>query len=141
MESPTGQPQQSPYRPGMPDRRRRKPDVWARVFRWITWLVYPLLLVVVLVFLTLADAHSRKNQLAQIDRAVAAADVGGDLNLSPLVPILIAGLAVGVVGLALSRVRARRRHDYNYKTQLVLIVLSAGGLLIYFILQRLGIIG
>ncbi len=141
MEPIPGQSQQTPYRPGMPDRRQRKPDVWARVFRWITLLVYPLLLVVVLVLLTLADSQSRKNQLEKIDQAVAATDTVGGLNLSPLVPILIAGLAIGVVGLALSRVRARRRHDYNYKTQLVLIILSAGGLLIYFILQSLGVIG
>ena len=45
MEPVVGQSQPTPYKPGMPDRRHRKPDVWARVFRYLTVLVYPLMII------------------------------------------------------------------------------------------------
>ena len=44
-------------------------------------------------------------------------------------------MLIGAVGLALSRLRARRRSDYNYKTQLILVILSVGGLVAFFLLR------
>ena len=63
---------------------------------------------------------------------VPAGERAASAGLQAFLPIMLAGLAIGVLGLLLSRKRARRRSDYNYQTQLILIILSVGGLLIYF---------
>ena len=52
-----------------------------------------------------------------------------------MLPLLLAGVLIGVVGLVLSRKRARRRFDYNYQTQLLLVILSVGGLAVFFFLR------
>lgn len=140
MDQAAGNGNRVKYKPGMPDRRQKKPDVWERVFRYLTLLVYPILVICVFAFLALADAQQRRNQLRQIDQAAASADVDS-AGMAVLLPILVMGLAIGVAGLVLGRVRARRRSDYNYQTQLILVILSVGGLLIYFILGRYGILG
>ena len=49
-------------------------------------------------------------------------------------------VAFGIGGMALSKFRARRRSDYNYQTQLLLIILSVGGLLVFFALQKAGVL-
>lgn len=140
MENPIEQTQQpEPSPTGRQDRRSRKPDLWARVFRYVTLLVYPLLLICVLISLALVNVEQRKSVLNQMDQTVATEEVAS-LDLSPLVPILLAGLVIGIVGLGLSRIRARRRSDYNFRTQLILILLSAGGLLFYYLLQHFGVI-
>lgn len=134
---PTQSPEPSPT--VFHDRRSRKPDLWARVFRYVALLVYPLLLICVLAALALVNTEQRKSVQEKMDQTVATEEVAS-LDLSPLVPILLAGLVIGVAGLALSRFRARRRSDYNYRTQLSLVLLSAAGLLLYYLLQHVGVI-
>ena len=56
-------------------------------------------------------------------------------DLFTVLPLLLAGLLIGAAGLVLSRKRARRRWDYNCQTQLALVLLSAGGLAVFFILR------
>ncbi len=132
--------QGAPYKKGMPDRRQNKPDIWAKIFRYVTLLVYPVLVICLFAFLSLADAQQRKHQLMQIDQSAATAEAAGGAGMHSLLPILAAGLAIGIAGLVLGRIRARRRSDYNFQTQLILVILSAGALLIYFILAQQGII-
>ena len=134
METPAaGQAPQVPYRPGMPDRRQRKPDVWARVFRWVTLLVYPLLVVFFFLFFGLASADHNKEMALKIGAQETQA--GPSMDLYTVLPLLVAGLAIGAVGLVLSRKRARRRSDYNFKTQLILVMLSVGGVVIFFLVR------
>ena len=135
MEPSAGQsqPQQVPYRPGMPDRRQRKPDAWALVFRWVTLLVYPLLVVFFFIFFGVASADH--NQEMAIKIGAEEAQKGPGMDLYTVLPLLVAGLAIGAIGLVLSRKRARRRSDYNFKTQLILVILSVGGLVVFFLLR------
>lgn len=134
MDTPAaGQSPQVPYRPGMPDRRQRKPDVWARVFRWVTLLVYPLLVVFFFLFFGLASADHNKEMALKI--GAQGTSTGPSMDLYTVLPLLIAGLAIGAAGLVLSRLRARRRSDYNFKTQLILVILSVGGLVVFFLLR------
>ena len=134
METPapnaTTEPSPTPYKPGMPDRRKRKPDPWARVFRYMTLLIYPVLIAYVLIFVGVASEDQRAAMAKQIGQT--AGERAASAGLQAFLPIMLAGLAIGVLGLLLSRKRARRRSDYNYQTQLILIILSVGGLLIYF---------
>ena len=136
MEPTAGQPQsqQTPYRPGMPDRRKRKPDAWALAFRWVTLLVYPLLVVFFFIFFGVASADHNKDLAIKIG-AEAAPKSGGGMDLYTVLPLLGAGLLIGAIGLVLSRKRARRRSDYNYQTQLILVILSVGGLAIFFLVR------
>jgi len=115
------------------ERRQRKPDVWARVFRYLTVLVYPLLLIYFLVFVELADTIERSKVAKQIGLTSTAAP--RHMGLDVLLPIMIAGVVIGAIGLILSFKRARRRSDYNYQTQLFLTIVSAGGLVVYFLLR------
>ena len=135
MEPSAVQPQQVPYRPGMPDRRKRKPDLWALVFRWVTLLVYPLLIVFFFIFFGVASADHNKELALKIGGEAAQASRSTDLQLYTLLPLLVAGLLLGASGLVLSRLRARRRSDYNYQTQLILVILSVGGLVVFFLLR------
>ena len=138
MDAPAGQAQQVPYRPGMPDRRKRKPDAWAVAFRWLSLLVYPVLIVCVFTFVAVADLQQRSAMAQQMGQEPAAQSAG--IGLKTLLPLLLAGLAIGIGGMVLSKFRARRRSDYNYQTQLLLVVLSVGGLLVFFALQKAGVL-
>ncbi len=136
MEPTVGQAQQAPYRPGMPDRRQRKPDIWARIFRYLTLLVYPLLIVFLFIFFGEASTDYTQNVSKEMFGVAAPSPVGGGhMDLYTLLPLLVAGVLIGVIGLVLSRKRARRRTDYNYQTQWMLVILSVGGLVIYFLLR------
>ncbi|MGD9781024.1 MAG: hypothetical protein AB7V14_02595 [Kiritimatiellia bacterium] len=128
------QPQQVPYRPGMPDRRQRKPDVWAQVFRWVTLLVYPLLVVFFFIFFGVASADHNQELAVKIG-GEAVQRGGSNVDLYTVLPLLGAGALIGVVGIVLGRKRARRRSDYNYKTQLMLVILSVVGLVLFFLLR------
>ncbi|NCA81978.1 MAG: hypothetical protein EOM72_04460 [Opitutae bacterium] len=133
MEPAVGQSQPAAYKPGMPDRRRRKPDAWARVFRYLTVLVYPLLIIYFLVIVSLGDSLQRSKVTQNIDAVSTEAVRSGGGHA--ILPIMVAGVAVGAIGLILSFKRARRRSDYNYQTQLFLTLLSAGGLVVYFLFR------
>lgn len=126
---------QAPYRPGMPDRRHHKPDLWAVMFRVITLLVYPLLIVFLFIFFGVASADHSRGIAVQMGVPAPATIPNGHVGLYTLLPLLLAGILVGATGLVLSRKRARRRFDYNYQTQLLLVILSVGGLAIFFVLH------
>ena len=138
MDTSAEQAPQGPYRPGMPDRRKRKPDAWAVAFRWLSLLVYPVLIVCVFIFVAMADVQQRSAMAQQIGLDPAAQSAG--IGLKSLLPLLLVGLVIGVGGMALSKFRARRRSDYNYQTQLLLIILSVGGLLVFFALRKAGVL-
>ena len=133
MDSSVGQSQPAPFKPGMPDRRQRKPDVWSRVFRYLTVLVYPLMIVYFLVFAALGDRIQRGKIDGTAEQAPAEV-VRGNGGYA-ILAIMVAGVAIGAIGLFLSFKRARRRSDYNYQTQLLLVILSVGGLAIFFVLH------
>ena len=116
----------------MPDRRQRKPDVWSRVFRYLTVLVYPLMIVYFLVFAALGDRIQRGKIDGTAEQAPAEV-VRGNGGYA-ILAIMVAGVAIGAIGLFLSFKRARRRSDYNYQTQLFLTLLSAAGLVVYYLL-------
>lgn len=135
MEPSAVQPQQVPYRPGMPDRRKRKPDLWALVFRWVTLLVYPLLIVFFFIFFGVASADHNQELAVKIGGGAVQPSSASNMRLYTLLPLLVAGALIGATGLVLSRLRARRRSDYNYQTQLILVILSVGGLIVFFLLR------
>lgn len=126
---------QAPYRPGMPDRRHHKPDLWAVMFRVITLLVYPLLIVFLFIFFGVASADHSRGIAVQMGVPAPATIPNSHVDLYTLLPLLLAGILVGATGLVLSRKRARRRFDYNYQTQLLLVILSVGGLAIFFVVH------
>lgn len=136
MDTPVGQVYQ--YRPGMPDRRKRTPDAWASAFRWISALIYPLLVICVFVFVAMTDSQKRAALAQQMGQAPA--EWGAGIGLKTLLPLLLVGLAIGIGGMVLSKFRARRRSDYNHRTQLLLIVMSVIGLLAFFALQKFNVI-
>ena len=131
MDSTVGQSKPAAFKSGMPDRRQRKPDVWARVFRYLTVLVYPLMIIIFLIFAALGDGLQRSKIGQTADQA--AAEVARSKGGTAIVAIMLAGVAIGAIGLFLSFKRARRRSDYNYQTQLFLTLVSASGLVIYYL--------
>ena len=132
MDQSDGHGQPVPNRPFV-DRRQKKPDVWSRVFRYLAVLVYPLLLIYFFFFLELADSFEQSNVAKQIGKT--AAEVPQSLGLEAfLLPTLIAGAVIGATGLILSFKRARRQSDYNYRTQLFLVILSVVGLAVFYLI-------
>jgi hypothetical protein len=121
------------YAPGM-DRRQRKPDVWSRVLRYVTLFVYPILIINLFIFAAIAS-EEQKAGMAQQKGWIAAQDVSNWVSLNAFLPIMLAGALIGMVGLFLSRKRARRRYDYKFQNQLILIVLSAAGLVAYLLVR------
>ncbi|HPT16397.1 MAG TPA: hypothetical protein PK388_03860 [Kiritimatiellia bacterium] len=134
MERTTDRPPSIAFQPGMPDRRRGKPDAWSVVFRLLTLLVYPLLVVFLFIFFGVASQDHSRALAMQFGRSDGAGSVS-HADLYAVLPLLLAGLLIGAAGLVLSRKRARRRWDYNCQTQLALVLLSAGGLAVFFILR------
>ncbi len=133
---PSVRPATSGYKPGMPDRRHRQPDIWARIFRYLTVLIYPLLIVFFFIFFGIASSdHSQAVAAQLVGPAAPEAASKNPVDWGVFLPILIAGALIGTTGLVLSRKRARRRSDYNYQTQCLLTILSVGGLAIFFLLR------
>ena len=118
---------------GMSDRRKREPDGWARLFRHLTLVIYPALILYVLLFAALANAAQRAALAKPFGQTLA--ERAGSAGLRAFLPIMFSGVLIGALGVALSHRRSRRRFDYNYQTQVGLLILSAGGLLIYFLLR------
>ena len=145
----SGQPPKSHFS----ERRQRKPDAWRRTLNYLTYLVYPLLLVNVFVFMGLAGesqktaaamrmeqaAAGSASQTAQIPQKPAAADataperVSGWVHLHAFLPLMIVGVGIGGAGIVLDRKRARRRSDSSLMTPLMLIVLSVVGMFLFFL--------
>lgn len=130
------------------ERRQRKPDAWSRVLRGLAFLVYPILIINLFIFAAIAGEAQKHEVVAQMRQpapgmapAFAAQNAAmarmamqnfcGWINLYAFLPIMTAGLVVGIGGLFLSRKRARRRSDYKFQNQLILILLSVTGLVIY----------
>lgn len=139
------------------DRRQRQEDVWARALRSIVNFTYILLFVNLLIFLGIASREYNRANRAKIAAAAQAQAAAGGASvvqqdaalpadqaepepmdrsayLRVYLPILGAGLVVGVAGIFIHRKRTRRRSDRHYQGQLLCIVLSVVGLLLYFIL-------
>ena len=94
-----------------------------------------LLIVFLFIFFGVASADHSRGIAVQMGVPAPATIPNGHVGLYTLLPLLLAGILVGATGLVLSRKRARRRFDYNYQTQLLLVILSVGGLAIFFVLH------
>lgn len=140
------------YAPGM-NRRQQKPDAWSRVLRGFALLVYPILIVNLFIFAAVANEAQKQQVVNAVSRqdsatvppaaqnAVAAQNAAaarlamqnlcGWVNLYAFLPVMTVGLLIGIGGWFLSRKRARRRYDYKFQNQMILIVLSVVGLVVY----------
>ena len=117
------------YTPGM-DRRKRKPDVWSRVLRYLALLVYPIVIFNLFVFMTVAGEQQKASMMDKMG-LTATERVSSWVQVYAFTPIMVGGLLIGLTGLFLSRKRTRRRYDYKFQNQLLLVVMSAIGLFIY----------
>ena len=117
------------YVPGM-DRRHRKPDVWSRALRYLALLIYPILIINLFIFVAVAGQEQSRGMASQ-KGWVSAQSASSWVSLHAFLPVMVVGLLIGAVGLFLSRKRARRRYDYKFQNQLILILLSVVGLVVY----------
>lgn len=134
MNEAVGNGKPAAYTPGT-DRRQRKPDIWSRVLRYVALFVYPILILNLFIFAAIAS-EEQKAGMAQQKGWIAAQDVSSWVSLNAFLPIMVAGALIGIAGLILSRKRARRRYDYKFQNQLILVMLSVGGLFVYFFLVK-----
>ena len=132
---PVEQPQPKYTPSGMPDRRQRKPDAWARALRVLTLLVYPILILNLLIFISVASTDQQLMEAKKMGATATVQSVSGWMSVNAFLPVMIIGLVVALSGLLLSRKRARRHTDYNFQNQLILVILSAGGLIIYLLVR------
>ena len=114
------------------ERRQRKADPLARALRYLAVLIYPLLAINFFIFMGVASEDQKLAATAQ-NAPTAAQQVSSWVSLYAYLPIMVVGLVLGGVGLFLSRKRARRRYDYKVQNQLILVVLSVVGLILYFV--------
>ncbi len=135
------------------ERRRRRPDPWRILLNYLAYLVYPLLIINVLIFVGVASEDQKASAATQIGKAAGieaptppeenaeegraspAQSVGKWVQLYAFMPVMLAGIAIGIVGIVIDRKRSRRRSDSSLMTPLVLTVVSVVGLLIYFIVR------
>ena len=137
------------------DRRQRKPDPWRKVLTALAYVVYPLLLINVLIFMSVASEDQKASMSSKIGQKAMATEpavvqikqtatvapestaqkVSGGVYLYAFMPLMITGVVIGLVGIVIDRKRARRRSDSSLLTPLVLIVLSVVGLFIYFVVR------
>ncbi len=134
------------------DRRRRKQDPWRKVLNLLAYVVYPLLIINVFIFMAVAGEDQKGAQAMKMEQTVGAAveegvyipqkpvagstqNVSSWVHLHAFLPIMVVGIGIGVLGIVLDRKRARRRTDSSLMTPLVLVVLSVTGLLIYFVVR------
>lgn len=137
------------------ERRRRKRDPLRILLSGLAYVVYPLLLANIFIFMAVAGedrkaevasemsqtAEQTDGTVAQIKQTVpdaapaTAQSVSSWVHLHAFLPIMVAGLGIGGAGIVLDRMRARRRTDSSLVTPLVLTMMSVVGLFIYFIVR------
>lgn len=142
--------------PGGVDRRQRKPDPWRKVLNWLAYVVYPLLLINVFIFMGIASEDQKASMASKMEQSAQqledmpvqipqthateetpAQAVSGWVHLYAFMPIMVLGVVIGGAGIVLDRKRSRRRTDYSLMTPLVLVVVSVLGMLIYFIVRAI----
>ena len=117
------------YVPGG-ERRKRKPDVWSRVLRYLALLVYPVVILNLFIFMSVSGEQQKLLMMGKMAPSPAE-QVSNWVKIYAFLPLMAGGLLIGVTGLFLSRKRTRRRYDYKFQNQLILVVLSVLGLFIY----------
>ena len=132
--------------PGGVERRKRRADPWRRVLTVLAYVVYPLLILNVFIFLAVASEDQKAKMAGTMERNVAAEGVGtttaaqevsGWVHMVAFLPVRVLGVGIGVAGIALDRKRARRRTDASLMTPLVLVVVSVAGLFLFFLARAL----
>lgn len=138
------------------NRRGDKPDLWRKALNFLAYVVYPLLLINALVAMGSVGGDRQEalqamkgqiveswtDPMAHLDPATSgqpttAQDVSVWIQLNAFLPIMGAGIAIGIAGIVLDRKRARRRSDSSLMGPLVLLVLSVAGLLLYLIIRAM----
>jgi hypothetical protein len=125
------------------DRRQRKQDPWRKVLNWLAYVVYPLLIINVFIFMAVAGEDQKGAVAAKMEQTAeqmghtVTQGVSSWVHLNAFLPIMILGVGIGAIGIVLDRKRARRRSDYSLMTPMVLTVLSVVGMLIYFFARGL----
>lgn len=135
------------------DRRQRKQDPWRTILNWLAYVIYPLLLINLFIFIAVASEDQKESMVSQLEgKRVESATVqipqepartaptstqriSGWVQLHAFLPIMAAGVILGVAGIVIDRKRARRRSDSSLMTPLVLSVLSVVGLLVFFVVR------
>lgn len=137
------------------DRRQRKQDPWRTVLNWLAYVVYPLLLINLFIFMAVASEDQKAHMATQMEgkrvesptvqirqepvrtATTSTQRISGWVQLNAFLPIMAAGVLIGGVGIVIDRKRARRRTDFSLMTPLVLAVVSVVGLLIFFVVRAL----
>ena len=117
------------YTPGV-ERRKRKPDVWSRVLRYLALLVYPVVILNLFIFVSVSGEQQKALMMGKMSPSPVE-QVSNWVKMYAFIPLMAAGLVIGVTGLFLSRKRTRRRYDYKFQNQLILVVMSVIGLFVY----------
>lgn len=133
------------------DRRQRRQDPWRKVLNWLAYVVYPLLIFNVFLFMAVASEDQKGAMAARMEEKrvesstvqipqtasghTAAQGVSEWVHLNAFLPVMVAGVGIGIIGIVLDRKRSRRRSDYSLMTPLVLVILSVAGLFVYFIVR------
>ncbi len=136
------------------DRRQRKQDPWRKVLNLLAYVVYPLLILNVFLFMAIASEDQKRSATTKMELTAAQMEeqpsipqrevdaphtatqnVSGWVHLYAFLPIMIVGIGIGGIGIVLDRKRSRRRSDFSLMTPMVLVIISVAGLLIYFIVR------
>ena len=120
--------------PPVEERRHRREDGWARALHYIVMATYVLMIINVFIFIGVASEDYNRAVAEQFTGPAASPCPGHAGYLCAFVPIMLAGLVVGIVGALIHRKRTRRRRDRHYGGQLLCVFVSVLGLVLYFIL-------
>lgn len=115
------------------ERRQRREDGWARALRYLVAATYILLAVNLFIFIGVASQDYNRTVANQFTPAAKPAP--GHAYLQAFLPIMAVGFFVGVAGALIHRKRTRRRSDRHYGGQILCILFSVVGLLLYLMLM------
>lgn len=116
------------------ERRQTREDGWARALRYIMMATYVLMIINVFIFIGVAGEDYNRTVAERFTGPSAASNPGHAGYLNSYVPIMSAGMFVGVIGALIHRKRTRRRRDRHYGGQLLCVFVSIVGLALYFVL-------
>ena len=114
------------------DRRRVKEVVWARALRYAAMATYPLLIINLFVFLAVSSRDRSAVVAAEFPGQPPPQLTSSEVYLHAYLPIMAAGMLIGIVGILLNRIRTRRRRDRKYISQLLCILMSVIGVVLFF---------
>lgn len=122
-------------KPPVKERRQGRDDFWVRALRVAGLLTYPLLFINLAIFVAVIGIDQETKVMEQYEQSTVER-ISSWVHLNMFMPIMVAGLLIGIISLFLSIRRSRRKYDLKFMYPALFTALSVVGLLVYFFIRK-----